>query len=293
MPTTKSEEMSIQLKEIKDSIINLNTSLNSKMDEIKVAITNDLKNLEVSVFAEISELKQKNANLTILIDSMKSHYDTEIAKIEERLYSNDSAVSMNSNLISTVKKDYELQQNERIINLEKSVFTGLQHGRKWNFEIDGIPANIGDYPKQLEEATIKILNAINVDCNKNDIEAIHRLPSKMDCKPTIVRCKSRKMVEAAFLNKSKLKNLQALNINIVGLTAESKIYLRPSLCPYYKNLAYNCRVLKRNNLIAGVHISDEGTVKIKNFDNEFIKITHERDLISRFPSFVHFSFNTL
>ena len=64
------------------------------------------------------------------------------------------------------------------MNLDKSVHKGLQHGRKSNIEIDGIPTNVSDDPKQLEIATLKILQAINVVCEPKDIEAIHRLPIK-------------------------------------------------------------------------------------------------------------------
>ena len=124
----------------------------------------------------------------------------------------------------------------------------MQHGRLSNIEIDGIPANIGDDRKQLEVAAIKILNAINVRCSPEDIESIHRLPAKTGIKPTIIKFLSRKTAENSLENKGKLKHLKDLNIDINGLNDDSHIYLRPSLSPYYRKIAYNCRILKRHQL---------------------------------------------
>ena len=82
-----------------------------------------------------------------------------------------------------------------------------------------------------------------------------------------------------------------MNLDIPGLTNESMIFLRPNLCPYFNKLAFNCRVLRRHELISKVVTSDEGVVKIKTLDNKFIKLTHETDLILAFPNFKHFNFN--
>ena len=80
---------------------------------------------------------------------------------------------------------------EKIVSLETSVFDNMRHGRRRNLEIDGIPANIVEDGKQLEIAALKIFKSINVDCNPRDIEAIHRLPSKLEPKPTIVLLNNR------------------------------------------------------------------------------------------------------
>jgi len=81
-------------------------------------------------------------------------------------------------------------------------------------------------------------------------------------------------------NKKKLKNLKDMNIDIPGLHEDSSIYIKASLCPYYKSLAYNCRLLKKDNLISGVLVSDDGIVKINIGDVQnprFIKIKHESE----------------
>ena len=187
--------------------------------------------------------------------------------------------------------EHKLKKMEtKNIDLERSLHGGLQHDRKLNVEIDGIPANIGDDPGQLKAAALTIFKAMNVKCDASDIQAIHRLPSRNPIKPTIIRFTSRTTVGEIFENKVKLKNLQALNIDVEGLSDESKLFIRPSLCPYNKTLAYNCRLLKRSNLIASALTSDDGSIKIKTLENAFVKITHETDLTSRYKEFRHFSF---
>ena len=107
-------------------------------------------------------------------------------------------------------------------------------------------------------------------------------------KPTIIKFNNRKTVDKVFLNKSKLKDLNSLNIEISGITGDSKIFIRPSLCPYYKHLQYNCRILKRHDLIKFVATGDDGIIKIKTHDDRYVKITHESDLFERFKLFTHF-----
>ena len=121
----------------------------------------------------------------------------------------------------------------------------------------------------------------------NDIEACHRLMSKKEGpKPTIIRFASRKTVGRIMQNKGKLKTIEELDLVLPGLVpGTSKIYINPSFCPYFKNLAYNCRLLKNAKLISEVVYEDEGTLKIKTFNGNFVKILHESDLTERFPTF--------
>ena len=91
-------------------------------------------------------------------------------------------------------------------------------------------------------------------------------------------------------NKTKLRKIGDLNIDVPGITDDSKNFLRPNLCPYYKKLAFNCRELKRRGLILKVITSDEGTLKIVDKMNKYIKISHELDLTQAFPNFAYFNF---
>ena len=157
-------------------------------------------------------------------------------------------------------------------------------------EIDGIPKNVGNDPEQLEDAAIKIFKAINVNIEQYNIDTIHRLRSKKEIKPTIIRFVSRKSVREIHKNKGKLRYLADLNIDIPGLTNESRIFVRASQCSYYSNLAFNCRLLKRNGLVAKVMTGDDGRITLKTLDERHIQVNHESVLIENFSNFKGFNF---
>ena len=74
-------------------------------------------------------------------------------------------------------------QIKKFIRLERSSEACQQHGRGWNVEIDGIPANVGDDPEQIQQAVLKLFEAINVDIEDYEIDTVHRLPSRTSPKP--------------------------------------------------------------------------------------------------------------
>ena len=122
------------------------------------------------------------------------------------------------------------------------------------------------------------------------MEYCHRLTAKSTDKTTIVRFHRRKIFDKINKNKNKLKNLASLGIDMVGLSPNSRIFIRASQCSYQKNLAVNCRVLKRAGLIFSTSVSDDGKTRIKTLNDEYHKILHESDLTSLFPEFDGFSF---
>ena len=149
--------------------------------------------------------------------------------------------------------------------------------------------NIGDTPEQLEEAVLTIFDAINVPEN---IEAIHRLPTKAGIKPTIMCLDNRKLIRSIHENKHKLHDLKALNLQLNGLTNESKIYINPSLTQYSKCLSYNCRILRRKGLVDKIKIEDTGEIKIRmKGEVKFVRIRVESDLTTYFPFFKEFNFD--
>ena len=260
--------------EIDSKIVNLEKSLKSSINDLR----DELKTVKISNDALIIQVNTENAKFEGLINSIRE----KNLELEMR-----GSENTNDRVLDHARLE-NLQ--EKIVSLETSVFDNMRHGRRRNLEIDGIPANIGEDGKQLEIAALKIFKSINVDCTPRDIEAIHRLPSKLEPKPTIVLLNNRKIVEELHKNKAKLKNLASLNLEINGLDSNSQIYLRPSLCPYYKRLQYNCWLLRRNQQIKQVRTEDDGVIKIKTLDNVFVKISHEMDLRKKFPQFHHFSF---
>ena len=260
------------------------TDISDRMDSLEKTIRDDVSSIRDTVADRMEKLEER---LTRDYTTLETKIRMDVGKVEKDITTLNTTVNESVGDLQEKIKTLEMKN----IKLERSLYGGPQHDRKMNVEIDGIPVNIGDDPKQLKEAALKIFTAMNVKCGSEDIQAIHRLPSRAANKPTIIRFMSRSTVGEVFDNKGKLRNLKALNIDLNGLTDESSLFIRPSLCPYFRTLAYNCRLLKRNGLIASTTTSDDGTIKIKTLDNEFVKINHESDLTSRFTNFEHFSFN--
>ena len=136
-------------------------------------------------------------------------------------------------------------------------------------------------------------SAFNIAVHDIDIETIHRLPSRYPPKPVIICFISRESVREIHQKKSRLKNLseQIGDIEMEGLTEDSKIFIRASQCAYYRNLAFNCRVLKRKGMVSSVKVGDDGKVSIKLLDSTFVKVSHETTLLKLFPIFDGFNFD--
>ena len=59
---------------------------------------------------------------------------------------------------------------------------------------------------------------------------------------------------------------------------------------YFRNLAYNCRKLKRSKLINDMDVTDGGNITIKFNNGSLQMITRREDLIGMFPAFQGFLF---
>ncbi len=258
--------------------------LGNRIEEVNVAQARSISSIENAINGDINKLKDSTRLISENIVTNREAATAQINSITElfrgqtsRMEAHEIAFNANGLEIQTLKR--------RLANLEKSSHGGLQHTRGWNVEIDGIPPEVGDDRPNLETAVIALIKGIDVNIEEKDIEACHRLPSRTEEKSTIVRFHTRKIVHEIHDNKNKLKNLATLNVDIAGLDANSRIFIRASQCPYQKNLAYNCRLLKRANLISQTNVGKDGKTIIKTLGNEYIKILHESELKSRFPDF--------
>ena len=182
-------------------------------------------------------------------------------------------------------KDRIATLENRVIDIERTLNMNNQNSRKNNIEVDGIPKEINHH--LLEDTVVNIFNSLPepLQCSKNDFEAVHRMSPRTDT--VIVKAKSRKTIEK--INKQK-KLFKKINYPSIGLHKKTKIYVNDNLCPHMKDLAYNCRILKRENKIIDTWIFG-GVLKIKLLSEKVRTIYHELDLFQLFP-FFKFSFDT-
>ena len=169
-------------------------------------------------------------------------------------------------------------ENERRLNMMD------QHSRKVNLEIDGIPDTIPQ--KDLKSYVVDIFRHAQVDpVSTDDIEVVHRLNSKKTPKTTIIRAK-RDFLEKVYRQKKSIQSVGKNKMNVA-----TTFYINESLSPSSKSLAFNCRQLKKANLVSDTWCSN-GKIKIKTLDDKVEIITHEYDLFTMFKDFKNFSFDT-
>ena len=272
-----------------DRIEEVNTTLSAYVNNLRAKQINDHHDVKVLVENVSNGVSESKLSTDTEYANLKQALDEQIKRLDSQ---EQMMINLKAELVDARKTIHS--QSVRMTELEKSLHHGLQHGRSWNVEIEGIPVNVGDEPGQLQDAVIRILEGINVHVEPCDIDTVHRLPSKRDGpKPTIVRLVSRKAVRLIHQNKYKLKDLKELDIDIPGIKDDSRIFINASQCPYYKTLAFNCRLLKRKGLIASHFTGKDGRIAIKTLAGDNIKVIHESDLTDTFPLFKDFNFKPI
>ena len=285
------ETVSKSLNTIETSLGSMNTSLTTKIEEGNSKLADDFKRLENTLNSEVNNLKVADDEIRNELRAQKIDTDQKLGEFRVAMDDLANRIPDQGELdaANVVIKD----QAARILSLEKQCHRGLQHGRGWNVEIDGIPKEVGDDPENLRHAVLELFSAFYISVQDIDIETIHRLPSRYSPKPVIVRFISRESVREIHHKKSRLKNLSERigDIEMDGLTEDSKIFIRASQCAYYRNLAFNCRVLKRKGMVSSVKVGDDGKVSIKLLDITLVKVSHETTLLKHFPNFDGFNFD--
>ena len=279
------------LADIAANLTVLKDTLTKKIDDGYEKFTKEIDRIETSFGAEVMGLKAADERLRESIIDLETTTSAKFENLSATVTNADNDCKENLRNLDIANKTIEMQA-AKIVRLEKECHRGLQHGRGWNIEIDGIPRQVGDDPEDLRNAFLAICETFNIDVHDIDIETIHRLPSKQLIKPVIIRFISRESVREIHHKKSRLRHLHERldDLQIDGLTEESQIFIRASQCSYYRCLAFNCRVLKRKELLSKVHIGDDGRISIKLLDGSHVKVSHESILVKNFPNFKGFNF---
>ena len=251
-------------------------------------------------------------DLKKIFDNFQKNLNNRLDKLDEDLSSKISLISEESNKISstnniicgelkesTIKiKDIVtcrlLEENrrlsnrvttleQRVVTIERNMNLNQQNSRKSNLEIDGIPNDI--LQNNLKKTVTDIINALNIDCIESDIEVVHRLGGNQVPKTTIMKAK-RSLIDAIV---DKRKDLASVPEK-VEFPENTKLFVRNNLCPHMKTLDYNCRLLKKKELIKDTW-SFNGILKVLLDNEQIYKISHDVDLYKLFPDFEEFTFD--
>ena len=173
---------------------------------------------------------------------------------------------------------------DRLLKVERQVNRVEQNGRKNNIEFDGIPQSVSQ--DKLAQTVVNIVNDVSdVKIGVNDVEAVHRIHSKKDPKPVIVRMK-RNIIDSVRGNKKKLRDIDN-RLNLRG----GGIFLNHNLSPNMKAIEHNARKLLKDGWINGCWFSN-ASVRVKCLNGKTLSLDHEIDLFEAFPDYNDYSFDS-
>ena len=180
--------------------------------------------------------------------------------------------------VAVTKQVNKLLKNQ-ITHLEKNCHASEQYSRRECLEISGVPTSVGN--ADVEKKVCQILDIINVHVSPtNGIEACHRISKSNN--NVIVKFSRRKDCHASLIAKKKL-NEENSKERLQNIGIQNDIYINQSLCPYYKNLRYKCKLLREAKHIHSFW-EYAGKVFMKLEENgERLVITHEEDLAKHLP----------
>ena len=245
------------------------------------SLSNDISNLKTTL---LDQLNVKSNDITNKVTALED----VVSKSTKEL--NDAIFHVRNHVLSILREENVTLRNRvytleaRLIKVEKQLNRVEQNNRKSNFELDGIPQSVGQ--DELAPTVVNIVNAISEKkIELNDVEAVHRLYSKRNPQPVIVRMK-RNFIDSVHKNKKKLKDV-AGTLNLSG----TGIFVNHNMSPSMKSIQFNARNLLKDGLISDVWFSNMA-VKIKCLNGKVMQLNHEIDLYEAFPCYEGFSFDS-
>ena len=226
-------------------------------------------------------------NLEEKISSIEKHVkkingiEISNSKLERSMNDiNESIIILKENIIQNLMDENKrLNEKIKVVETEKNVAKVDQYDRRNNTEFHGIPDDIQQ--DKLEEKVIEICVAIGADIEEKNIEACHRFGRNKPQK-VIARLVNRKDIEKIKENKKKLKKMDMSNF---GFDKKTKIFIQDNLSPYYSELAWKCRKLKKSQMIYDWWYRNE-ILFLKRTENENPKLVcHPNDIEALYPNF--------
>ncbi|XP_008481625.1 uncharacterized protein LOC103518340 [Diaphorina citri] len=208
------------------------TSEDEEDDEMQVDMMQEMKRLFKDFKQEIrNELKEFEKSLSFNSGKL----DDVLLKMTE--------IQENMNTINANQKKLEEENKElrlKIRQLEMAEDELEQYTRNKNIQIDGIPK---EKDENLEEMVKEIGNKMEVTIMNNDIDAIHRVPtrSKNNPEPIVVQFLTRKMRDNIIQN-AKTKRINTKDLKMNG--PEKPIYINEHLSRNRKLILFEARKKK-------------------------------------------------
>ncbi|KAK3741502.1 hypothetical protein QZH41_002973 [Actinostola sp. cb2023] len=222
----------------------------------------DKSNLTLeSIYKVVTEIQSntnrlltENKSLRIEFDEVRTAMTFQSKLVEDLVKENKSTKKDFTDLTNSLSDcNAELRNaNTKIEWLETKIDDLEAQSRKYNIEIHGIPQTEDE---DLEETTIKVAESVGVVLDEDDIDIVHRLYSKAQIKPILVKFKSHKTKNELYQARRKLRDVKASE-TFNGAVA---VYINENLTAFRRRL-YG-EVLKS-------HFSTKSCLRVLNFGKE-------------------------
>lgn len=169
---------------------------------------------------EMTMIRQDNEERKKEYEEMKKSMDFQSKEIIDLRKDNE-------NLKTKCKTQEEAIKtlNFNVSTMEARLDEMNQYQRKYNLEIHGVPEKTGEDLESVVEEVAKVLE-VEEDVDRNDIDIVHRLPSKLIPRPIIVKFRNYDAKKTLYESRWKLRRYQGKNPN---LNEAKKVFINENL----------------------------------------------------------------
>lgn len=219
------------------------------------------------------EVTIEAGGLTPVLDN-----DTALAEINSKLdlilQKNEDTTNEVANLremVTDLTKEIK-KRDDTIKKLTEKIEILDQYSRNKNIEICNIPKVENE---NLKKIVLKLADKMEVGVKEDDIEVVHRLPSKGNkIQPIIIQFQSRQVRDRMLNRKKKIITTSEL----IG-QGNGKVFINPNLNKYFRELRYKAKQLGNELGYKYIWFKNNKILAKKNeFSKDVIIITNEDDL---------------
>jgi len=247
-----------------------------RMDADKSNLTlESIYKVVTEIQSNTNRLLTENKSLRIEFDEVRTAMTFQSKLVEDLVKENKSTKKDFTDLTNSLSDcNAELRNaNTKIEWLETKIDDLEAQSRKYNIEIHGIPQTEDE---DLEETTIKVAESVGVVLDEDDIDIVHRLYSKAQIKPILVKFKSHKTKNELYQARRKLRDVKASE-TFNGAVA---VYINENLTAFRRRLYGEVRKRAYQNKWYRTWTLDGKIFVCKEKGERSIRINHHGDLES-------------
>ena len=220
------------------------------------------------------ENKRNHKQKLTLEDKMDRMID-EMDRVREEQQKTNDLIKLFQKTVTQLQDELKKRDN-RIEELEDVVHEFQQHYRSTYLEVHNLEERKDEKEEDLRAITIKIGRTLGIEVKNEEIEAIHRIPTKNTTKPKpiIIQWSSRKQRNNVLAGR---KNVITQN-QIYGDGSKGRIYINESLTKFNKELLFEAKKKAQEKKFRFVW-SREGKIFVRKEEkSKVIQIKNVKDL---------------